>query len=330
VSDRSAQGDFDVSFFDESFLSELEDLAASTDRVAAAPRAISDSLHDRLIAFLAPAPGRDEPLSEFDFVCLAQVALSERTNALIETCRQSGRGEAARAIESFIVFFQALLPTAREPGLMEIKRLFYRLVPTLLQIAFNDFASSESGRRDGLEALRSLERVLGEISSLPLTPSESELVFRSIDQMTSLVSVGEYAMASEVVSSQLLSIIARNKLTRALYQIMQVEVGIQVYLRERLGYLTPQICLPDDLARLSDYGPVQLFEEDCADGRVRRFIQVHLPDMGNLNDVVLHLVDQANGTAHTQRLDALGSAELTVPDASYSLGLVYEPQAPPA
>jgi hypothetical protein len=168
--------------------------------------------------------------------------------------------------------------------------------------------------------------VLLEIANVRLAPIEGELVLKSIDQMVALMSVAEYALASEMVSSQLLELIARNRLTRALYRLMEVEVGLQRYLKERRGYLTPRLRLPDDARVLADYGPVRVFEEAFLDGVRRRMIQVHVPNVPSLRDVVLHLVDEMTQRDYALRLDRLGSAELDVPDAFYSLGLSYEPR----
>src|SRR5262249_39362045 len=156
-------------------------------------------------------------------------------------------------------------------------RFFYRLIPTLVHVAHRGFSPEEDGASAGAAALHGLETILIEISSVRLAPTESELVFRAIDQMTAFISVGEYALASEVISSRLLTIIARNKLTRALYRLMEIEVSVQVYLKEKRGYSTPQIQLPDDEAPLADYGPIRLLREESAEGHNRRLIQIHLP-----------------------------------------------------
>ena len=55
-------------------------------------------------------PGRP-PLAEEGFLALPPAALAERCNGLIESCRRSPRRDAAQAVESFVVFFQALVPT---------------------------------------------------------------------------------------------------------------------------------------------------------------------------------------------------------------------------
>jgi hypothetical protein len=310
-------------FFEPSFLSELQELANSAVALRQPP-GISAVLQETLQAFLTPVPGQSEPLSEEVFARLEGADLAERTNTLIELCRKGHARRALPALENFIVFFQALVPTLAEHGAGEIKRYFFRLVPTLIHIAYNDFADEDAKREEGIAALRCLESVLIEISSVRLAPTESELVFRSIDQMAAFIGVGEYAMASELISSQLLSIIARNRLTRALYRLMEVEVNVQRYLRERLGYPTPQVRIPDDYATLSDYGPIRILREDAPDGLTRRFIQVHLPEIAVLRNVVLRLVPPA-GEGHDLRLDALGSAELSVPAGLYSLGLLYQP-----
>jgi hypothetical protein len=60
------------------------------------------------------------------------------------------------------------------------------------------------------------------------------------------------------------------------------------------------------------------------DGPSRTLLQVHIPDVPFLRDVVVHLAG-SDGTGYDLRLDALGSAELTVPPGAYSIGLVYQP-----
>jgi hypothetical protein len=152
------------------------------------------------------------------------------------------------------------------------------------------------------------------------------MVFRSIDHLANFIAVGEYAMADQVISHQLLSIIARNKLTRALYRMMEVEVGIQRYLKEKRGYPTPQIRLPEDVEALADAGPVQIVQEEDAAGTPRPYLVLHLPDIPILRDIVLRLVDDI-GLIHDVRLDAVGSAPLDLPPGTYAMGLVYEPPA---
>ncbi|HEU0104535.1 MAG TPA: hypothetical protein VFT38_00085, partial [Vicinamibacteria bacterium] len=77
---------------------------------------------------------------------------------------------------------------------------------------------------------------------------------------------------------------------------------------------------------LADYGPLRILSEEGLDGTTRRFVQVHLPDLPILRDIVLRLVPAEGGPSHDLRFDALGSAELDVPPGTYSLGLLYEPE----
>jgi hypothetical protein len=310
-------------FFDSSFLAELEELAA-TDSEQHAARARSSPSHQKLSEFLSP-PGQ-AALTEDGFIQLPSSRLTERTNALLDTCRQGTRGEAALAVESFVVFFQALEPTLSEDASRQIRRVFFRLVPTLIHIAYNGFSDDADQQREGLKALRNLERILIEISSVRLTPNEAELVFRSIDHLSDFIAVAEYTMANDIISSQLISIIERNRLTRALFRLMEVEVAIQRYLKDKMGYSTPQFTLPRDVEVLSAYGPIRILDEQGPDGSSRRFLQVHLPDIPILRDVVLHLEPADGGEARELRLDALGSVELAVPDGTYTLGLVYNPE----
>lgn len=322
----SPPGEEGEDFFDSSFLSELQQLASSS--LPPGLQATVAAAQGNLAEFLAPAgtPSRAPVLTEEEFLELPDAEIMARTNALIDVCRQGEPRQAAQAVESFVVFFQALLPTLAPEGAREVKRLFFRLVPTLIHIAYNDFAQEDDKRSEGRAALRNLETVLIEISTIRLTPNETDLVFRSVDQMAAFIGAGEYAMASEIISSQLLSIIARNKLTRALYRLMEVEVQVQAHLKERLGYLTPQIRLPQDVPVLGEYGPLRVFEDSGPEGDSQRFIQIQLPDIPILKDIVLHLVEEGTASSHDLRLDALGSAQLDLPDGMYSLGLIYQPE----
>jgi hypothetical protein len=310
----------DEEFFDPSFLAELEGLAAQ-DKAAVAPFCLAGSLADRLAAFLTSPDAAT--LDEAAFLELPTPAAVERLNRLVEICRDGPRRGAVQAVESFVVFFQALLPNVTPEGARQIRRFFFRLVPTLIHITYNDFGDQEQQRVDGMNALRNLEAILIEIASVRLAPTESELVFRNIDQMAAFIAVGEYTMANEVISSQLLQIIRNNKATRALFRLMEVEVSVQVYLKERLGYLTPQIRIPEDLDALRDYGPIRILEEEVR-GEKKTFIQVQIPEIPYLREIVLHAVAE-DGAGHDLRLDSLGSTELTLPPGRYALGLVYQP-----
>jgi hypothetical protein len=319
-------------FFDTDFVAELEDLAhagAGAEAGAeAGQRSISSALHEKLSTFLSSPEGSPgaPALSEEDFLELAGPELAERTNALLEICRQGGRQRAVMAVENFVVFFQALTPTLPEDAAGAVKRVFFHLVPTLIHISHNDFSEREEERAHGLEALRNLEKILIEISHVRLTPSESELVFRSIEQLTSFIGMADYTMANDIISSQLLSIIARNRLTRALFRLMEVEVSIQKYLKDKLGHPTPQIRIPEDIPVLTAYGPIQFLDETSIDGDQKLFLQVQLPDISILRDIVLHLAPEGGGEPRELRLDALGSTELALPHDTYALGLVYKPE----
>jgi hypothetical protein len=308
-------------FFDTSFLAELEDLAKSAGRSAAAAHPLSSELHRKLEDFLRGGEGRPAIASEDAFATLSRPALAERTNELLSLCRESPHTVAVQGVENFIVFFQALVPTLGPEQAEQVTRLFHRLVPTLLHMAHDPGSASAE---ESHTALRNLESILIEIASVRLTPTESELIFRSIDQMVAFVNAAEFTMANEVISSQLLGIISRNRLTRALFRLMEVEVSVQKYLKERLGYLTPRIRLPEDVEALSEYGPIRIFDEESFDGP-RRLLQVHLPDIPILRDIVLHLAGEAPAGSYDLRFDALGTAELSVPDGTYDLGFVYQP-----
>jgi len=316
-------------FFDAEFLSELEELANVGEGHAPGANPVSSIAAERLQEFLQPPAGSGLPasLDEDAFVGLGSDQLGERIGVLVEVCREAGTGTAARAVENTVVFVQALVPTLASEGAEAIKRVFFRLVPTLIHIAFNDFSPDPGKREEGRAALHNLERILIEISSIRLAPAESELIFRSIDQMMSFIGVAEYAMANDVISSQLLSIIERNRLQRALFRLMEAEVAIQLFLKEKLGHTTPQLRIPDDIPHLDEYAPIRVFSEEGSDGATRQFLEIQVPNMPDLTDVVIKMVGEQSGAHHDLRLDALGSAELLLPDDTWALGLVYDPRA---
>ncbi len=308
----------EVSFFDAEFLGELEQLAA---QVVSRPAPGAD-LARRFEEFLREEGGA--PLDGESFAALPPAAMADRANALLETCRKGPERAAVQAVENFIVFFQALVPTLAPEGAAQVGRFFFRLVPTLIHIAWHDFGEDAMAAREGAAALENLETILIEISDVRLAPAESALVFRSIDQLAGFIAVGEYAMASQIVSAQLLDIIARNKLSRALFRLMEAEVAVQVYLKERLGRSTPGLELPGDLQVLAEFGPLRVFEEELL-GERRRLVQVHIPGLTPLSDVVLHLASPGGDQAFALRFDALGTAELPPVDGAFQIGLAWEP-----
>jgi hypothetical protein len=311
-------------FFDDAFLEELHGLANAGEGHALAPAAVD--LHALLSEFLAPLPGGDLPLDTAAFQDLPEPIFRARTDALVEACRASPRRGAVEDVENFVVFIQALIPTLLPDASREIKRAFFRLAPTMLNIAYHDFAGQEEEREEGRAALRNLENILLEISSVHLAPSEGDLVFRSIEQLAALIDSGAYAMANDLVSTRLLALIRKNKVTRALYRLMEVEANVQNHLRERLGYATPQIRVPEDLAALEDYGPVRVLHEEAPGGEVKTLLQFQLPELPLLRDFVLTLVSEETGESHEGRLDNLGCVALEVAPGLYRLGLAYQPE----
>jgi hypothetical protein len=265
-------------------------------------------------------------LTEESFLALPPPLLAERCNTLIEACRQSPRPEAAQAVESFVVFFQALVPTLGEEAAREVKATFYRLAPTLLQMAWDDYGDRPDRRDEGRAALRQIETLLLEVASVKLAPVESELLFRSLDQLGTLIKAGEYALARDLVAGPLVGILRKNRVARSLFRLMEVEVAIQRYLQERLGYSTPQLRLPEDVPALSEFGPVRVFDEESFDGTRRRYLQLQLPDIPILSDIVVHLAPESGTGRRDLRLDGLGSVELDVPPGLYQIGLAYEPE----
>jgi hypothetical protein len=316
--------------FDPAFLSELEGIVADSGMAAstAGPggAALDAAFYEALAAFRGTADGGR--LEEEAFLALPPPQLAERCNALIEACRKSPRREAAQAVESFVVFFQALAPSLRSEPAREVKTTFFRLAPNLAQIAWDDFGERTDRREDGRQALRQLESLLLEVASVRLAPQESEVFFRSLDQLATLMGSGEYALARDLVATPLIAILRKNRVARSLFRLMEVEVAIQVYLKEKLGYPTPQLRLPDDAGALADFGPVRVFDEEGLDGEKTRYLQLQLPDIPILSDIVVHLAPEKEGERRDLRLDGLGSAVLEVPPGLYRIGLGYEPEGP--
>jgi hypothetical protein len=265
-------------------------------------------------------------LTEEAFLALLPPLLAERCNVLIESCRRSPWRESAQAVESFVVFFQTLVPTLREGPAGEVKATFFRLAPTLLQMAWDDFGDRADRGEDGRLALRQIETLLLEVASVNLAPAESELLFRSLDQLGTLIAGGEYALARDLVATPLVGILRKNRVARSLFRLMEVEVAIQRYLKERLGHTTPQLRLPEDVAALSEFGPVRVFDEQGFDGTRRQYLQLQLPDIPILSDIVVHLAQEAGTEQRDLRLDGLGSVELDVPAGLYRIGLAYAPE----
>jgi len=319
----SPQSSDESPFFDDAFLAELEAMSAGPE-VPLAP--VEDDLHTRLAAVLDEG---GTPLDEEAFAALSVEAGLARTNAVLEACRESPKHGTRDAVENLIVFFQALLPSLREPDAREVQRIFYHLMPALLQIAWHGFGEGEAENSEGRRALEGLESVLLEIAGVRLQPTESELVLRSIDQVAHLLGTGQFGMAEELVSSRLLTVIQKNKVARALYRIMEVEVRVQVYLKERLGHPTPQIRIPDDFGPLSEYGPLQVIQEENPTGR-KTYLQIQLPDLPRLQDVLLTLVRDDGLIGYELRFDALGSVELHIVSGTWRIGMTYEPEARPA
>jgi hypothetical protein len=187
----------------------------------------------------------------------------------------------------------------------------------------------DSGRRaEGGEALRLLETILLEIASVRLAPAESEILFKSLDQLAALIGAGEYALARDLVALPLLGILRKNRVKRSLFRLMEVEVDIQRYVQERLGHESPQVRVPEDLPALADYGPVRVFEEKDASGRSASYIQVQLPDIPILSDIVVRFSRESDEGPRDVRLDALGSGRLDLPPGLYRFGLLYAPEGP--
>jgi hypothetical protein len=314
--------------FDSAFLSELEGLVA--DSGVAVSSAAQGALGARgyretLAAFLAPVFPGEPPIAERSFLDLPASVLAQRCNGLIESGRRSPRRDAAQAVESFIVFFQALVPTLAAESSREVKATFFRLVPTLVQMAWEDLGEAVDRRRESRASLGLIETILLEVSSVRLAPVESGMLFKSLDQLATLIAAGEYTLARDVVAVPLLGILRKNRVARSLFRLMEVEVALQVYLRERLGHATPRIRIPEDIPGLSEFGPLRVFDEEGPDGARRAYLQVQLPDIPILSDIVVHLSRDDGGDDRRLRLDGLGSVAFDVPPGLYEIGLLYEP-----
>jgi hypothetical protein len=311
--------------FDSDFLSELEGLVAESGMAVSAAQG-ADAYRETLTAFHAPVAEGEPPMAERAFLELSTARLAERCNVLLDAARRSPRREAAQAVESFIVFFQALVPTLAPESSREVKATFFRLVPSLVLMAFEDVGDAAERRRESHASLSLLELILLEVSSVRLAPAESGLLFKSLDQLATLIAAGEHVLARDVVGQPLLQLLRKNRVTRALFRLMEVEVALQVYLRERLGYSTPRIRIPDDVPALADFGPLRVFDEDGPDGVRRAYLQVQLPDLPILSDIVVQLSPDEGGAPRKLRLDGLGSVPLDLPPGLYEIGLLYEPE----
>lgn len=319
----------DDDVFDSAFLNELEGLVQESGiAVSTAGHGPSGAFgyRETLARFVAPTEPGGAPLSEAAFQELGATALTERCNDLMESVRRSPRREAAQAVESFVVFFQALVPTLAEQAAREVKATFFRLIPTLVPMAWDDGPAGSAG--DGRDALRLLETVLLEVSSVRLAPAESGVLFKSLDQLATLIGAGEYRLARDVVEIPLLTILRKNRVKRSLFRLMEVEVAIQQYVQERLGHESPQVRVPQDLAVLTDFGPIRVFEEPGRDGAPASYIQVQLPDIPILSDIVVRFSREGDEGPRDVRLDALGSGRLDLPAGLYRFGLLYAPEAP--
>jgi hypothetical protein len=280
---------------------------------------------ETLAAFLAPLFPGEPPLTERAFLDLPAAVLGERCNGLIESGRRSPRREAAQAVESFIVFFQALVPTLAPEASREVKATFFRLVPTLVRMAWEELGDAVDRPYDSRDSLGLLETILLEVSSVRLAPVESGMLFKSLDQLATLIAAGEYSLARDVVAVPLLGILRKNRVARSLFRLMEVEVALQAYLRERFGHATPRIRIPEDVPALAEFGPLRVFDEEGPDGVRRTYLQVQLPDIPVLSDIVVHLSPEDGGEERRLRLDGLGSVPFDLPPGLYEIGLLYEP-----
>lgn len=284
-----------------------------------------DDLREKLLQILTPVePGKPSgPLTEDDFASLSTAQFDARANALIRICR-GGTAGAARMVQNVVVVFWMLGQTLTGATGSSFKRLFYRFIPTLIQVAYRDFSDDEDSRAEGARALDRLQQVLVEVSSARLTPLECRHMLSSLEQLEVFIATGDYAIANSVVGVQLRRFMERNRLRRALYHLMQAEAEIDRYVRERLGRSQLSIRLPQDVPHLSDYAPLRIFHEPRR-GRSQRFMELQLPNVERPADVVVRMIGTGSRGPFDKRLDPLCAVDLLVPDDSYRLGLVYDP-----
>ena len=76
---------------------------------------------------------------------------------------------------------------------------------------------------------------------------------------------------------------------------------------------------------LDEFGPLRVFYEEGSDGVWRAYLQVQLPDIPILSDIVVHLSRHDGGDERRLGLDGLGSVPFDVPPGLYEIGLLYEP-----
>ena len=76
--------------------------------------------------------------------------------------------------------------------------------------------------------------------------------------------------------------------------------------------------------------PPHFEEEEGADGERRRYLQLQLPDIPILSDIVVHVAQEGGAVERDLRLDNLGSAALDLPPGLYRIGLAYAPEDEPA
>ena len=114
-------------------------------------------------------------------------------------------------------------------------------------------------------------------------------------------------------------------MARSLFRLMEVEVALQAYVKERLGHATPRIRIPEDVPALADFGPLRVFDEEGPDGARRDLppgAAARHPDPQRHRRPPLA---GRRGEDRRLRLDGLGSVPFDVPPGLYEIGLLYEP-----
>jgi hypothetical protein len=71
---------------------------------------------------------------------------------------------------------------------------------------------------------------------------------------------------------------------------------------------------------------VRIFDEEGPPGVHRPYLQLQLPDIPILTDIVVQLARADGSSRWDLRLDGLGSVALDVPPGLYRIGLLYVPE----
>ena len=153
------------------------------------------------------------------------------------------------------------------------------------------------------------------------------MLFKSLDQLATLIAAGEYALARDVVAVPLLGHPAQEPRGALALPPDGGRGGAAGRTsRSGSGHATPRIRIPEDVAALADFGPLRVFDEEGPDG-VRRALPAGAaarhPDPQRHRRAPLARTTAAD--ERRLRLDGLGSVPFDVPPGLYVIGLLYEP-----